>query len=278
MKICVYTSLIGNYEELNEQPIAQSSKVPFICFTDDASLKSDSWQIRSNQKYFEADFVRSQRVFKLQPHKYLPDYDFSIYIDNSIILKATPEDILNKIKTDSGFSLFKHNSRDSVMDEFLEVLRLGYDDQSRIFEQLNHYILFHPEVLNEAPFLGGILFRKHSDKRIQSMLDVWYGHVLRYSRRDQLSLNLAFKMSNIVPDVIHESIRESWFHYWLKTKERNSDKASINPASLLLPLKGKIRQLEQSENELRKRINELEKLGIKNKLKNAIKTTRKLFK
>jgi redox-sensitive bicupin YhaK (pirin superfamily) len=43
---CVYTTLVGGYEELNEQPIAQSSSIPFICLTDDPALTSNTWQIR----------------------------------------------------------------------------------------------------------------------------------------------------------------------------------------------------------------------------------------
>ena len=36
----VYTALMGNYEQLNEQPLAASSAFDFICFNDDPHLVS----------------------------------------------------------------------------------------------------------------------------------------------------------------------------------------------------------------------------------------------
>lgn len=41
----VYTALLGRYEELNEQPTALNTDIPFICFTDDPNLVSETWQI-----------------------------------------------------------------------------------------------------------------------------------------------------------------------------------------------------------------------------------------
>src|SRR5688572_10939275 len=57
---CVYTTLIGGYEPLNEQPVAASSRVPFVCLTDDPNLASDTWQIRHVTPLFGMDPVRSQ--------------------------------------------------------------------------------------------------------------------------------------------------------------------------------------------------------------------------
>ena len=72
LKLCVYTALIGQYEQLNEQTVAAHSVIPFICLTDDPDLKSESWQIRQVSPLFGMDPIRSQRDIKLRPHIHLP--------------------------------------------------------------------------------------------------------------------------------------------------------------------------------------------------------------
>lgn len=245
MKRCVYTALYGSYEELNEQPFAHKSEIPFICFTDDPNLKSDTWQIRNVSPLFFMDPVRSQRHVKLQPHKHLPEYDLSIYIDNSVILTAKPDEIINQYIPASGFHIFQHSYRETVLDEFLEVAKLGFDDQNRVFEQLNHYSVYHPDILHEKPYWGGLQIRDHKNPAVCEMLDIWFSHVLRYSRRDQLSANISFKLAKMVPDVINESNHSSWFHSWGKFINRNRNRGAINPFAGIIPTVGRLRQLEQ---------------------------------
>ena len=43
---CVYATLLGQYEELNELSAALVSGIPFTCLTDDPKLRSATWQIR----------------------------------------------------------------------------------------------------------------------------------------------------------------------------------------------------------------------------------------
>jgi hypothetical protein len=93
---CVYTTLFGGYEVLNEQPIAPTSRLPFICLTDDPDLRSETWQIRQVEPLFGVDPIRSQRALKLRPHVHLLDFDCSIYIDNSVVLKTPPEALVEQ--------------------------------------------------------------------------------------------------------------------------------------------------------------------------------------
>jgi hypothetical protein len=211
---CVYTTLIGGYEKLNEQPVAVSSRLPFICLADDPNLRSQTWQIRQVDPLFGMDPIRSQRVLKLRPHEYLTSFDCSLYIDNSVILTAPPEQVIEQYLGASGFCLPEHSYRESVLDEFLEVERLGYDDQGRIFEQLNHYMLELPEVLQEKPFWTGVMLRNHRDLKVRTMLEIWSAHVQRYSRRDQLSVNFAFRRADLRPEVLRIDAFASWFHSW----------------------------------------------------------------
>jgi hypothetical protein len=172
-KVCVYTSLIGDYENLNEQSVAGQTNIPFYCFTDNPNLKSDTWNVVTIDPALRMDPIRSQRLLKFRPWEILPDYDASLYIDNSVRLLVPPEELFAQHSAEQGLTLPAHSFRQSVLDEFLEVARLGLDDQFRIFEQLNHYQLECPNILQERPYWAGLLIREHASPAVRRMADIW---------------------------------------------------------------------------------------------------------
>ena len=131
---CVYTTLLGQYEELNELPAALVSGIPFTCLTDDPKLRSATWQIRLVDPALSTNPVRSQRDIKIRPHVHLPDFGHSDYIDNWILLKAPPERLLGDLPAGYPIALPRHSYRESVLDEFFPVAQSGLDDSSRVFE------------------------------------------------------------------------------------------------------------------------------------------------
>lgn len=246
---CVYTCLLGGYEHLNEQPVAKDSQTSFICFTDNKHLSSETWTLVPVKPTFSMDPMRSQRVIKAKPWDFLSEYESSIYIDNSVVLKEPPEKIIEFYGFKGGLALAEHSFRDTVMDEFVEVSRLGLDDQSRIFEQLNHYMIDDPELLSAKPFWGGLLIRAHHDPRVKKMGELWLEHILRYSRRDQLSLNLAIKTAGLDPLRLDLDNRVSWLHDWPVMPGRDYKSGQKNAAYVLnMPLgriKSRVRDLDE---------------------------------
>jgi hypothetical protein len=248
---CVYTTLIGNYAKLNEQPLAASSRLPFICLTDDSDLQSETWQIRHVKTLFGMDPVRSQRALKLRPHEYLSGFDASLYIDNSVLLKIEPEQLIERYLADSGFCLPEHSFRETLLEEFLEVEARGLDDPARIYEQLNHYMMEFPELLQERPYWTGILLRDHRNPKVRTMLELWWAHVQRYSRRDQLSINVALKEAGLCPEVLridnYDSVFHTWPHRVMRTKKRRvwSSATFSHPVARIKGLERQIRELER---------------------------------
>jgi len=101
---CVFTTLFGNYEPLNEQAVAMRSSIPFICLTDDPNLRSDSWEVRLLTTLFGMDPIRSQRALKLLPFDYLPEFDCSLYIDNTVCLTEPPERLVAQFNPEGGIA------------------------------------------------------------------------------------------------------------------------------------------------------------------------------
>jgi hypothetical protein len=224
---CVYTTLIGGYERLNEQPVRRQSDIPFICLTDDPALTSETWDVRRVDTLFPSDPVRSQRELKIRPHKYLAEFERSLYIDNTVILSAPPEAIFERYPSSSGFAVPLHDFRDTVRDEFAEVARLELDDPVRLREQLEAYRASVPDRLNDRPFWGGFLIRDHGRPAVQSAGDIWAAHVLRYSRRHQLSLGVALHAAGLEPAIIDIPLQLSWCHSWPHARDRRERRSRV---------------------------------------------------
>lgn len=213
VKRAVYTALLGGYEDLIEQTVAADSGVDFICFTDDPQLTSTSWQVRLIQPLFPFDMVRSQRDLKIRGHDSLAGYDELLYIDNAVFLRQNPADILTTWLADHDYAVSVHSFRDRVIDEFDEVLALGYDDPARVSEQLLHYAELYPNVLEQKPFWNGMSARRNTPE-VQHMMNLWFDHVLRFSRRDQLSANVAFALGGVPINQIDENNNDAPSHQW----------------------------------------------------------------
>lgn len=212
---CVYTVLLGSYEDLLEQPMAAASGIDFICLTDDSTLQSTSWQTRQVDRVIPADPTRSSRYPKICPHDFLDDYAVSVYIDNSVLLRQTPEILIEALlPTDAGLAAIKHSFRDSIRDEFQAVAAAGYDAEWILNEQLEHYEQSWADVLSLPPLIGGVLIRRHMLPAVTNAMDLWWFNVLRYSRRDQLSFRIALEQASLVPTVWSPDIRDNEFWQW----------------------------------------------------------------
>lgn len=253
MKTCVYTVLLGGYDQLLPQPVAGESTADFICFTDDPELRSDDWTIQLVEPRFPQDLHRSSRVYKILGHEILEQYDATLCIDASVRLRQTPEAILESWLTDGhDMALVKHSYREQVLDEFDEVIRLNYDDRARVYEQLVDYSITYPEVLAAKPHWGGMLARRTTPDVARAMR-LWFDHVLRYSRRDQLSLMLALTRGGINVRSIELDNFGSEFHEWpvISGRKISLGKAPALPAGpMVAELRRGTRRVAELEGEL----------------------------
>jgi hypothetical protein len=240
----VYTALFGAYEVLNEQPMAAESRIPFVCFTDDPALTSKSWDVRLVTPAFSADPVRSARRVKLLGPSMEAPSDTTLWIDNSVVLTSPPERILAEWLDGADFAAPLHSFRARVVDEFEQVLHDERDDPGRVNEQLSHYLQCCPEILELEPLWTALLARRRTPA-VERFAGIWYEHVLRYSRRDQLSVRAAMQQ---VPDLRARTIPldniVSPVHRWPVSSDRRLHDGLRNPVDSLRPLAARITLLE----------------------------------
>ena len=87
-KKVIYTAVFGVTEENNyhlHDPTVKGDW-DFVCFTDNENFKSDVWDVRIVKPLYD-DGARSAKRYKLKPHKYLSDYDISVWVDIEVKIK-----------------------------------------------------------------------------------------------------------------------------------------------------------------------------------------------
>jgi Protein of unknown function (DUF616) len=225
----VYTALIGKYEKLQDQQVAAQSGLPFICFTDDPSLTSDTWEVRVIEPAIANDPVRSARRLKVLGHDSLADFDETLWIDNRVQLTARPEDVLDAWLENSDFTVPAHSYRRSIADEFAAVLEGGFDDPTMIQNQVLRYANIAPCVLDDQPLWTGILARRTG--AVQPTMDAWFAEIAQYSRRDQLSITFALHQSGqSARSLVANNIESEW-HRWprLEARLERTPRSAIDP-------------------------------------------------
>jgi hypothetical protein len=151
-------------------------------------------------------------------------------------LKVPAEQIIARYLGDADVALPWHTLRDTLLDEFIAVAREGLDEPARVFEQLSHYQLINFELLSQRPYWTGVMIRRHDRERARGAMTDWYNQVMRYSRRDQLSINLALSAPGLAINTFDTDILSSWFHEWPVVAGRNQRKRQYDIAMSGAPL------------------------------------------
>jgi Protein of unknown function (DUF616) len=133
------------------------------------------------------DPARASRRSKLMPHRFFPDADWSIWLDNKSRLLRDPAGIIAALKsqTENDFFAYPHFRRDCVYDEGQVVRENGLDDHRVVRERMRTY---RAEGMPRHFGLieGHFIVRRHTPA-VAAFGEDWFDHVRRYSRRDQLS-------------------------------------------------------------------------------------------
>jgi hypothetical protein len=195
MTLILYSAHYGSADPLNPQVFGGFDNCRRVLFTDRPDATMPGVEV-IHDPLDGLDPARASRRAKLMPHRYFPDADWSIWIDNKSRLKADPLQVLAAVKaqSDAGFFAFPHFRRGCVYQEGRTVAELGLDDHRIIHERMR---LYRAEGMPAHSGLieGHFIIRRHHDPDLVRFGDRWFEHVLRYSRRDQISFPyLAWKL------------------------------------------------------------------------------------
>ena len=190
-KLCVYTCITGGYDKPMDFNRNQPDGVDFICFTDNPdSLSGTGWKAKPiPEELLKFSKVKQQRLIKVLPHRYLPDYDSSLWIDGNMQVLCNVGDYLKDYPLDRlSFYTRKHPSRDCIYKEGLAVVAIKRDTAENVFPQIHKY---QQEGFPEHFGLHetNMVYRNHRSTECRLLCNMWATEIIRQSHRDQLSLD-----------------------------------------------------------------------------------------
>jgi hypothetical protein len=196
----IYTCITNNYDDLIQHNYINFD-YDYICYTDSTKLlEMESygiWKIKPLQ-YTTSDAVRINRWHKIHPHILFPNYEESMYLDGDIDMRTNI--LFSLIQTDDVIRIPIHNDT-CIYDEAVKIIKSGKDKKECV-EKMIDYLRSEnfPQKygLNE----NCIIYRKHNDKRIIMMMNMWWELIEKFSKRDQLSLSFVLWKFNVSPYAI----------------------------------------------------------------------------
>jgi hypothetical protein len=187
-RIVIYTAISNNYDNLI-QPTYISKNFDYICFTNKKIKFPGIWKIKL-LKDISSDPTKNSRYYKINAHKFLKKYEYSIWIDSNInvITNKLENKILSLIKNKQILSINIHPERKCVYDEAKACIDQQKDDPEVILKEMN-YLKKKKYPVNNGLYEDCIIYRRHGDSKITKLMNDWWYMVKNFSKRDQLSLN-----------------------------------------------------------------------------------------
>lgn len=219
-KVAIYTAIFGDKDDIKE-PLEKIEGCDFICFTDNPNLKSKTFDVRIVRSTFK-DPTRNARMYKILPHRYLSDYEYTIWIDGSVIVKKNKIiEIIASYLKEHDIATFMHPDRKCIYEEAEACIALKKDSSDIIKIQIENYKRTgYPE--KNGLISSGIILRRNSSPEIVAINEQWWEQINKFSKRDQLSFNYVAWKNNLKYKVIPGNIYENYYFRIIKHKIRES--------------------------------------------------------
>jgi len=218
----VYTSIFGGYDEIIKQNLPGGWD--WKCFSEENSLS------------LYTDNNRNAKRFKVLPHRYLQNYEYSIFIDGNMIIKGDVNKLVDKYLSNSNVAFFSHDnnfldSRNCAYREAQTIFKLGeknmnltpergnlnYKDNLELIKnQMERYSMVgYPK--DNGLITGMVILRRHNEKDCIEVMEDWWTEIKYNSKRDQLSFNYIAWKNNLKFNYMDGDSRDNEYFY------RNTD-------------------------------------------------------
>ena len=186
----VYTCITGNYDWL-WPPLVSPKNIHYVCFSDSYLGFKNGWEIRSIP-----DGLRNlpnnliNRYIKLFPHKFFPEYEWSVYVDGNVRILGDLTQALDILeKNNFLIGCPRHPDRSNIYQERIACKSLGKflgSDAEIVDTQITAYEL-EGMPIDQPLTENNFIVRKHVDPAIHKIMNDWWGQIEKYSKRDQIS-------------------------------------------------------------------------------------------
>lgn len=211
--IVVYTCITGHYDNLLE-PLFIDNNIEYICFTNNHDIKSSKWNVEYVSSRLMDNIYLSKR-FKLFPNEFFGEYDLSIWVDGSILIKQSLQSYILKYKKNMPMICFPHSVRNCIYEEAAECIRCRKGDRIKILQQCSDYFR-EGYPINNGLYEMGCIVREHNNPRVIKLMEDWWQQIQKYSHRDQISFPYVCWKNHFTPDICDLPIGSN---PWLEVKD-----------------------------------------------------------
>ena len=199
----IYTCLVGAYDLL-DQPKVIYSDFDYICFVGQ-NVEEESlgiWKIKTIS-FDISDKTRLSRYPKINPHLFLSDYEYSIYIDANIIIKTDflRMKVLELIQLGSIWAQIRHTFVSNIYDDIIKSFMMNKENLSTLRKQYK-FLKAENYPQDFVLYENGVLFRKHNEPKVIEISEAWWDQYMKISKRDQQSLCFIFWKKDFTPDLL----------------------------------------------------------------------------
>ncbi len=186
----VYTGIFGGYDSIVE-PLVEDS-LDYYLFTDTMPVNyAGKWKAVLVDNPQDYDSPTLTRLIKMHPWDYLPEYDWSVWVDGKVLIKSDLREFASIYGKKSGMLCFPHHRARSIDEEAKLIAACGKADISELEKQVTDY--------KEAGYVGrgylieaGCMIRSHHDELLKKVMDDWWKEFNSYKHnRDQMSFDYA---------------------------------------------------------------------------------------
>src|SRR5579862_411043 len=193
----VYTCVTAGYSVV---PVRPQRGWDYVCFSEE-QIDVAGWRMQpipAEAFVLEHDLrpddkAKTTKCIKLLPHRFLPDYDASIWIDATLAFRPNVDldALLDRfLASGKAFQVRAHPYRRCTYDEALEVHRTGKDTAANVL-RLVEFLKQNRFPRNLGLTENNFLLRLHHDPHVIRFSERWWRLVQEFSRRDQLTFMLA---------------------------------------------------------------------------------------
>jgi hypothetical protein len=195
MSLVLYSAHYGSADPLNAEVFGGFDTCRRVLFTDREGLSLAGVEV-IHDPLDGLDPARASRRAKLRPHLHFPEAEWSLWLDNKSRLRRDPNEVLAacRAEADADFFAFRHFRRDCVYAELQTAWENGLDDW-RVLKERERTYRAEGMPAHAGLIEGHFLLRRHAAPDVAHFGERWFEHVLRFSRRDQISFPyLAWKL------------------------------------------------------------------------------------
>ena len=158
------------------------------------------------------DNNRKAKQYKLFPHKYLPQYEYSFWIDGTFQIKGSIREYIYKYLKNPILNVL-HDERICIYDEAIVSAGIRRYPAKILENQMEYY-----KEMGFPPNYGvaslGAIFRQQNNPKVIKIMEDWWEEINKFTNQDQVSYSYVCWKNDF-----HPSVSDVYYwknEYWTK--------------------------------------------------------------